>query len=283
MFVQGGKLSLPLKLFGRHGKKVSMLRIAIAIVVLTSLSVVAYGESKMVTFDVTELNGETITLNGILEKPEGKGPFPAIVLLHSCDGIKWLEMVWANRLHDWGYITLQADSVTPRGKPNGVCELPEAIQPTNRALDAHAAKEYLTQLPFVDSDRIAVMGLSHGGWTVLAAVENTYLTKQPRSNPFKAAVAFYPGCDSHLYRLDAPLLILIGEEDDWTYAYRCEKMQLVGESMFNITLKVYPGATHAFDLDRPERTYLGHVMRYDSEAAEDAIKRTRQFLTTHLQ
>jgi len=59
-------------------------------------------------------------------------------------------------------------------------------------------------------------------------------------------------------------------------------MDLVGESLFDITLKVYSGATHAFDLDRPERTYLGHVMRYDAEAADDAIERTKQFLVTHL-
>ena len=80
------------ELFGRHRKRRSMLRITIATVVLTFLSIVAYGESKMVTLDVTELNGETLTLTGILEKPEGNGPFPAVVLLHSCAGIKWLEM-----------------------------------------------------------------------------------------------------------------------------------------------------------------------------------------------
>ena len=262
--------------------RLGKLKISLVAVALTFLSAVAYGESKIVNFDVTEENVETVTLTGLLEKPEGKGPFPAIVLLHGCKGIDYWVMVWANRLHDWGYVTLQIDSFGPRGKPNGVCEGTFTIQPTTRALDAHAAKAYLTQLPFVDSDRTAVMGMSHGGWTVLAAIENTYLTKQPRTNPFRAAVAFYPLCESVLYRLDAPLLILIGERDDWTYAFRCEKMELVGESMFSITLKVYPGATHVFDLDRPERTYLSHEMRYDAEAAEDAIETTKQFLVKHL-
>jgi len=78
----------------RQGK----LIIGIVAAALTFSSVIAYGEPKMVTFDVTEQNAETVTLTGILKKPEGTGPFPAIVLLHSCDGT--MESIWASRLHD---------------------------------------------------------------------------------------------------------------------------------------------------------------------------------------
>ena len=117
------------------------------------------------------------------------------------------------------------------------------------------------------------MGMSHGGWTTLAAVENTYIDDKVRATPFQAAVALYPHCEAQLYRLDAPLLILIGEADDWTYSYRCEGMELKDPIGSTVTLKVYPGATHAFDADQPEEEYLGHTLRFDPEATQDAVAR----------
>jgi dienelactone hydrolase len=50
-----------------------------------------------------------------------------------------------------------------------------------------------------------------------------------------------------------------------------------------VTFIVYPGATHAFDLDAPPRVYLGHHLRYDAAAAADAEARVRAFLHDTLQ
>jgi dienelactone hydrolase len=168
------------------------------------------------------------------------------------------------------------------GYPNGVCGSPFAVDASTRAADAHAAMASLAGLPFVDKEWIAVMGMSHGGWTTLMAVENTYLIEMPRANPFKAAVALYPHCGPQLYRLDAPLLILIGEADDWTFAFRCERMEMKGPSRHSITLKVYPGATHSFDVDRPDREYQGHTLKFHPSATRDAEARVRAFLGKHL-
>ena len=60
--------------------------------------------------------GETITLNGrLLRPPDGDGPFPAVVLLHGCDGMHnddpWVE----NHHLRWGYVLLEVDSFGPRG------------------------------------------------------------------------------------------------------------------------------------------------------------------------
>ena len=101
-------------------------------------------------------------------------------------------------------------------------------------------------------------------------------------DPFKAAIALYPWCDQQLYRLDAPLLILIGELDDWTFAFKCERMVLVGPTDQTMTLKVYPSATHVFDVDLPNRERFGHTMRFHPSAARDAASRVNAFLDKHL-
>ena len=86
-----------------------------------------------------------------------------------------------------------------------------------------------------------------------------------------------------MYRLDAPLLILIGDADDWTFAFRCQRMELKDPGPHEVMLKVYPGATHGFDVDQPDQEVLGHKIRYDAEAARDAVDRIRRFLALHLQ
>ncbi|MFQ5852605.1 MAG: dienelactone hydrolase family protein, partial [Candidatus Binatia bacterium] len=152
----------------------------------------------------------------MLTKPVGEGPFPAVVLLHGCSGIVPHYGVWADRLAGWGYVALQVDSLKPRGETY-ICDKVFAISPFTRAKDAHAAKAYLAGLRFVRGEQIAVLGWSHGGWATLLTLNNSPNVER-WSDPFQAAVAFYPWCRGAIYHLDAPLLILIGERDDWTPA-----------------------------------------------------------------
>jgi len=50
-----------------------------------------------------------------LTKPDGDGPFPAVVLLHGCGGMtSSYPNQWDQRLAEWGYVSLQVDSLTPR-------------------------------------------------------------------------------------------------------------------------------------------------------------------------
>jgi poly(3-hydroxybutyrate) depolymerase len=53
----------------------------------------------------------SLNLTGRLTKPEGKGPFPAVVLLHGCGGMQpRRDDRWSDRLSRWGYVTLQVCS-----------------------------------------------------------------------------------------------------------------------------------------------------------------------------
>jgi hypothetical protein len=56
----------------------------------------------------------SIPLKGFFTKPEGVGPYPAVILLHTCAGISEHEESWSDRLVEWGYVVLAVDSFTPR-------------------------------------------------------------------------------------------------------------------------------------------------------------------------
>ena len=155
---------------------------------------VAYAQEWVTFKGHTKTGDELDTLKGILEKPQGQGPFPAVVMLHGCSGITKYYDIWVQRLISWGYVTLMVDSLGPRGESD-ICEGSRVtlIPPHVRAQDAHDAKSYLSGLPFVNRNQIALMGWSHGGWTVLFAIDKT-LSIQNRGNLFRAAIAFYPYC-----------------------------------------------------------------------------------------
>jgi len=142
-------------------------------------------------------SGEQLMLTGMLRKPNGDGPFPAVVMLHGCSGLETIKKyldIWAQRFASWGYVSLMVDSFGPRGESN-ICsnDRISLIPPQRRAQDAHDAKSYLTGLSFVNRNQIAIMGWSHGGWTILHAIdEGAYI--QNRGDPFRLAIAFYPYC-----------------------------------------------------------------------------------------
>lgn len=218
-----------------------------------------------------------------LTKPEGDGLFPAVVLLHGCAGpIADLDPYWAADLTRWGYVTIRPDSFTSRGIAN-VCGQDFKIGPKIRAQDAYDALKYLSSLPFVDIDRVAVMGWSHGGWSTLEVTDTNTVRDQKRR--FKAAIAFYPWCGWRASGAEfyAPMLVLIGSEDDWTSASLCQGMVKHRKSTdVPLDIVVYEGAYHSFDIRRPLRAYLGHALGYDGRATTDATKRVKDFLARHL-
>ena len=97
------------------------------------------------------------------------------------------------------------------------------------------------------------------------------------------------------YEAYAPLLILIGEADDWTPAAPCAQLAGIAQKQGAlIEIVTYPGAHHSFDrinspvryrpnvrnLNKPDR--LGATVGEHPQARADAIKRTLEFFAQAL-
>jgi len=248
---------------------------------LLCLSCASY---QSVCFQSAPAAEDSLKLKGNLYKPEGDGPFSAVVVLHGCAGIDYHFRSWAEQLKKWGYVALIVDSFGPRGVGR-VCGHSFRVSAYERAADAYGAAIHLKQLPYVDSEKIGLMGFSHGGWTGIKAVQKNFpYTINMETIPFKAAVLFYPSCyyENDQY-IAIPTLILIGSKDDWTPADRCVELSRVVSNPEILELVVYDGAYHDFDRNKQGcRSYLGHVLKYDVKATRDAKKRTRAFFDRHL-
>jgi dienelactone hydrolase len=220
-------------------------------------------------------------LVGELYRPPGEGRFPAVVLLHGCDGrlSPAGEQREAHKLVALGYVVLAVDSFGPRGVQHRCVQ--EVGVPVDRVMDAYGALQYLASRTDIDPGRVAVMGYSQGGMTAISAVTRGGVeTLFPRH--FKAAVAYYPGCDNT--EVSAPTLILIGALDEWTPTRNCREM-VARQSGTGaaVELFVYPGAYHAFNFprDRPVE-YFGHRIDYNEAADRSAWSETARFLRQNL-
>ena len=222
-------------------------------------------------------------LRGYLTKPNGRGPFPAVVLLHSCLGLPAARRSIADMVAGWGYVALFVDDFATRGiKETCAVDFPEGVS------DAFGALAFLARLPFVDPERIAAVGWSQGADTALEIASSRFAAafEAPGGARFKAAAAFYPPC-ANLGEagLKIPTLVLVGEQDDVTPAANCERLgQAQPRGASHMKLVVYPRARHGFD--NPE--FAGGVrvsgmwLAYDRGAAERANSELRDFLAAKL-
>jgi hypothetical protein len=100
-------------------------------------------------------------------KPEGVGPFPAVVILPTCAGhlSRHAFDVWAKAALGRGYAVLVVDPLTPRGVtvPAENCRPPTKVRETRLRKDAFDAAEHLRRQSFVDPERTATIGPSESG------------------------------------------------------------------------------------------------------------------------
>jgi dienelactone hydrolase len=279
-----------------------------------ALCAVATAAGAQQTVNFTSLDGTT-NLTAHLSRPEGDAPRPALVLMHGCSGlldakgrILPIYRAWMRALLLQGYVVLTVDSASSRGFGQTCSASPDRITMyRDRPKDAYAALQYLQAQPFVQPDRVGLMGWSQGGGTVLRTINDKSIGRPATlARDFKAAVSFYPGTCSERFQskpftqvepqswtTQVPLLLLFGEADTWTPFAPCEAFIAAAKARGNpVELKSYPSAAHAFDAPNlPRRELPAYrvgdgpmpVIATDRQARADAFPRVLEFLKLHLE
>ncbi|MGA7809287.1 dienelactone hydrolase family protein [Bradyrhizobium sp.] len=232
-----------------------------------------------------ESNPNPVQLQGALRRPEGSGPFGAVVLLHGCNGnYLRVDARWGRMIAAWGYVTLSVDSLGTRNIAD-TCNQP---WPFDMGFDAYRGLKFLAERFDVDPKRVAVLGFSSGARMALWSVERNSI-EHLFADRFRSAIAFDPGCNAFAGHMTVPTLILIGEREDRTRVQDCRDM-VAGRSSLGITrdgtatrgvkLLVYPDADHAFDVPRfqPGKQLPGHWPDDDGQATGDATQELHSFL-----
>ncbi len=231
---------------------------------------------------------EPVLLRAELVRPEGSGPFPAVVLMHGCGGwqpaVHYALQRHAEYLAKHGYAVLDLDSFGPRHVSGGkLCasdaRLRDALQ--YRLNDAFDALRYLEAQPFVDARNIFLMGQSNGGSVALEAASADERASNDGTIAFRAVVAYYPWCGVYSglrAQLVSPVLIFSGGMDDWVSARECQAIHAKGA---DLAVDVYREAAHSFDVDTLPQRYLGHLIGYDEPAAEDSEAKMLAFFDTY--
>lgn len=280
-----------------------MKRLSLIAAAVAANACAAAAEAERVA--IPALHPDGVALTGYLAKPAGAAArAPAVVLMHGCAGplngagrIRARERAWMERLAGAGYAALLVDSFNPRGV-RSTCGRPTKglSAEEDRPYDAYAALAWLGARADVDAARIALMGWSHGGTTVLAAVSAASTAFASKiaggAPPFALAIAFYPGClalSRTEYRVTIPLLLHLGEADDWTPARHCETLAAKARAAGgNVTVFRYPGAHHGFDSPvgevRQRELASGRIVTNgpDPKAREEATARTMRRLADAL-
>ncbi len=131
----------------------------------------------------------TKVVSGALFKPEGAGPFPAVIYMSDCSpigspGFTDLEKSVIEHYRSKGFATLIVNSFTPRHMASGVCDrLTDMGWYRARAGDVNAATDALAAMPDIDPKKIFVVGYSHGAMSAVMA------TSPANTPPHKAQFA----------------------------------------------------------------------------------------------
>src|ERR1700688_5070714 len=214
------------------------------------------------------------TVQALLYAPAGKGPFPALVVIHEFWGLNDWVKEQASRLADQGYVALAIDLY--RGKvattPDMAHELMRGVPEDRAKRDLHAAVVFLKSQPNVKKDRIGAIGWCMGGG---------YALDVALQEPDLATVVINYGHlatdPEALKKINAPILGIFGGQDrgitpDDVHKFEAA-MKQVGKK---VEIKIYDDAGHAFENPNNKDGYR-------AADAADAWKRAVDFLASTLQ
>jgi carboxymethylenebutenolidase len=234
-----------------------------------ALSVSAFAaDGKSVSY---KSGDETVT--GMLYTPAGKGPFPALIVIHEWWGLNDWVKEQASKFADEGYVALAVDLYRGRvaSTPDVAHELSRGVPEDRAKRDLQAAFDYLASLPDVKKDRIGSVGWCMGGGYSL----DTALLEPGLA----AAVINYGHLatdTAELEKINAPILGNFGGQDRGITPDDVKKFQQALEQLGKkADIKIYPDAGHAFENPNNKQGFR-------AGDAADAWKRTLDFLARTL-
>ena len=187
-------------------------------------TVLSAAEPQEVTFPSGKL-----VLHGFLYKPQGNGPFPAILYNHGSEEKPGTKRALGNFFSSKGYVFFVPHRRGQGRSPNDSYVESLRAQGVAGAIALHethlddqlAALAYLKQSPDVDAQRIVVAGCSYGGIQTVLAVE----ANAEQKLGLRAAIDFAGGAESWRYltlrdrmvrairKADIPVLFIQAEND----------------------------------------------------------------------
>lgn len=240
-------------------------------------SAVRSGEAELVRLETQTNSGDTATIEGLLMRPDGVGPFPAIVMLHTARGMEPPDCYapTQRRFRDWGYASLLLDPASGGAPGNG---RRYEVSQFELIADANHAAAYLATRPDIDVDQLVLAGWSRGATATLNTLAGPWgqasagneASAAPR---YRAGVAYYPMCLGALENAAAPIIVLHGDGDRTAPVDNCRAMQPAGSDPQPYLYVEFPGARHRFDRPLDDNYLPG--------AAEESFDRMRDFLGRH--
>ena len=225
-------------------------------------------------------------IGGEFRKPEGKGPFPAVIILQSCGGTTPSLYDWADKFNRWGYATFLVKSLEARGMQT--CQKPfsRQLMYMDVASDAIGALEHLVKKPEVDAKKVVVIGFSLGAGAI-----NNYILPKEKSDlddaDFAGAISFYQSCGSPMRALARYPVLQVTASLDHVHHRTCFDYKInwsrtdISKHLDQLTVVSYDGVHHSFDDTRMysmKEDIGGNAMLYDYKAHQNSVSRVREFL-----
>lgn len=238
------------------------------LVVMFSASLVFAATAKNVSYK----SGDE-TVQGILYAPQGKGPFPGIVVIHEWWGLNDWVKDQASKISDLGYVTLAIDLY--RGKvattPEEAHEIMRGVPEDRAKRDLHAAVEYLSSQTNVKKDRLGAIGwCMGGGYSLDVALQEPTLRADVINYGHLAT-----DTDS-IAKINASVLGLFGAQDHGIPVDDVKKFeQMLKQQGKKAEIIIYPDAGHGFENPNNKDGYR-------AADATDAWDRTVKFFAATL-
>ncbi len=215
-------------------------------------------------------NGRRV--GGYLAKPQGAGPFPAVIVIQEWWGLNEHIKNVAERYAREGYVALAPDLYHGKvtADPNEAGKLMGALNREEAVKDLLGAVQHLKALKEVRGDRIGVTGFCMGG---------SYALLLPcRTKEIRAAAPYYGEIpdEAALRNLACPILYVYGDADFWITKDEVKRLEASLKKLEKTgKVKIYPGAPHAFFNDTRKDVYR-------QPEAQDAWRRTLDFFAKYL-